>query len=75
VLRGLVANGLLVFVYLLAAALLTYLAYPTWRRLPSGNFVPNLVYSVLLKLKAAMTAVYAYLAPQLPQPSAIGPRR
>jgi hypothetical protein len=67
VLRGLVANALLVFVYLLAAALLTYLAYPTWRRLPSGNFVPNLVYSVLIKLKAAVTAVYAHLAPQLPQ--------
>jgi hypothetical protein len=38
-LRGLLANGILVFTFLLAAALLTSLRYSTWDELPLGNFL------------------------------------
>lgn len=59
-LRGLIGNGLLVFVFLLAATLITKAAYPTWGDLPSGNFLPKLV-SVVLHIPK-------YLASLLPGP-------
>jgi hypothetical protein len=48
-LRGLVANGILVFVFLLFAALATKAAYPAWDSLLTGNFLPKFIV-VLLNL-------------------------
>jgi hypothetical protein len=38
-LRGLLANALIVLTFLLAAAFFTFIAYPHWNDLPKGNFV------------------------------------
>jgi hypothetical protein len=46
-LRGLVANGILVLVFLLLAALVTKAAYPAWDDLTSANFLPKIVIVVL----------------------------
>jgi hypothetical protein len=42
-LRGLLANAILVLAFLLAAALITYAGYPKWHILPQGNFVPSVL--------------------------------
>src|SRR5262249_46546694 len=46
-LRGLLANAIVVLVFLLAAALLTKAAYPAWGDLPTGDFLPKLVVVLL----------------------------
>ncbi|MGC1446289.1 MAG: patatin-like phospholipase family protein [Xanthobacteraceae bacterium] len=55
-LRGLIANGILVFTFLLAAALITKAAFPTWESLSSGNFLPKL-FVVLLNLPRYVAAL------------------
>jgi hypothetical protein len=46
-LRGLLANAILVMVFLLAAALLTKAAYPAWDALLTANFLPKAIVVVL----------------------------
>jgi hypothetical protein len=53
-LRGLLANAILVLVFLLGAALLTKAAYPEWNDLLLANFLPKLV--------AVLTEIPKYLA-------------
>jgi predicted acylesterase/phospholipase RssA len=50
--RGLIANGILICTYLLAAALITLAAYPRWQDLPSGNFLPKILLAVEVLLKS-----------------------
>lgn len=40
-LRGLIANAILILCFLTVAALITYAAFPTWDSLRNGNFVLN----------------------------------
>jgi hypothetical protein len=54
ILRGLVANGILVFTYLLAATLITFAAYPKWDDLTSGNFLPKFMVAVVTLLKSLL---------------------
>jgi hypothetical protein len=46
-LRGLVANGILVFFFLLLAAIVTKAAYPAWDDLLSANFLSKIIVVVL----------------------------
>ena len=50
-LRGLLANALIVATFILAAALLTSAAYPTWSDLSKGQFIPSVI-SVVPKFLA-----------------------
>jgi hypothetical protein len=57
-LRGLLANAILVMVFLLGAALLTKAAYPAWDDLLTANFLPKIV--------AVLVQIPKYLAGLLP---------
>jgi hypothetical protein len=45
-LRGLLANALIVLTFIVAGALLTATAYPAWQDLANGNFLPKLIVAV-----------------------------
>lgn len=66
-LRGLIANGILVFTYLLAAALVTFSAYPKWEDLPSGNFLPKVIPAVLSLLKSLLLWAVGMILPPATQ--------
>jgi hypothetical protein len=42
-LRGLLANAILILAFLIVAALITYAGFPKWHMLPKGNFVPSVL--------------------------------
>jgi len=65
-LRGLVANGILVFTFLLAGALITFAVYHNWTDLPSGNFLPKVIFVAVLMLKYIVAAVIGFAAAHLP---------
>jgi hypothetical protein len=62
-LRGLLANSLIVLTFLLAAACITFFAFPTWSDLQQANFVLRFAGSVLSSLGALFGLLATFALP------------
>ena len=62
-LRGLLANALIVLAFLMLAAFLTAAAYPDWTSLPNGNFALRLAWVVPSCIISALNFLWAVIVP------------
>jgi Patatin-like phospholipase len=62
-LRGLLANALIVFTFLLAAAFITCIAYPNWGDLQKGSFVARLIVAQPAWLRLVFNKLWNLLVP------------
>jgi len=64
ILRGLIANAVIVLTFLLTGAFLTWVAYPTWGDLQEGSFAARLVEALISYIGVAIKFLWSAFVPE-----------